>query len=99
MAKSRGKTVPGFRSLSCPWTLTRFGSAQPGLRHCDVVDQPGRSELCRHQQTYRSVLDRLDRRQRLGVARLEIIEREPGAGDRVAALAQEGGDRPTPRDL
>ena len=34
-----------------------------------------------------------DRRQRLGVARFEIIEREAGSRDRGAALVEHGPDR------
>src|SRR5882757_10907621 len=42
----------------------------------DIVDQPGGAELRGHQHPHRPVLDRDDRRQRFGVADLEIVQLE-----------------------
>ena len=50
----------------------------------DIVDQPGRAELGRHQDPHRAVLERGDRRQRLGMAGLEIVERKTGVRDQFA---------------
>src|SRR5438094_10410042 len=59
--------------------------AVPGGLHPDVVDQARRAELRSDEDPYRSVVHRGDRRQRLGVPRLEIVQREAGGADQFAA--------------
>src|ERR1700722_8778745 len=56
--------------------------------HRDVVDQAGVSDFRRDQDPHRPVIERGNRRQRLGVPDLEIIQREAGAGNQFRA----GGD-------
>src|ERR1700689_4635716 len=49
-----------------------------GGSHRNVVDQAGGSDFRRDQDPNRSVFERGNRRQRLGVPDLEIIQREAG---------------------
>ena len=51
----------------------------------DIVDQPGLSEFRRDQNPHRSILHRGDRRQRLGVPRLEVVDDKAGMGDQFPA--------------
>src|SRR5689334_7048376 len=56
--------------------------------HRDVIDQSRIAEPCRNQDAELAVANRSDRRQRIGVPNLEIIEREAGAADRLDAAVQ-----------
>src|ERR1700694_1382215 len=75
------------------WRYFAAGRGSPGLKSPragpasapDIIDQPGLAKLGRHQNACRAVLERGDRRQRVGVPGLEIVQDKSGVGDQRGA--------------
>src|SRR5690348_1251319 len=72
--------------------------AAPFSSHGDVVDQPRFADARGDQQPDWAVLQRADRRERLGMARLEIVERKPAALDGGSALVEHTGEKFSARE-
>src|SRR5262249_60455770 len=69
-----------------------------GRQARNVIDQPRLAKTRRDQETKRPIVYGLDAAQRFGMARLEIVHREPRPFDRKPSLAHNARDRLARRD-